>query len=52
MRSFAIWLSILLLAITVGWFWLLSHDLRFTRVDQVPDVKTASEPKTETKKAK
>lgn len=34
MRTWVIWLSLILLAITIGWFWLLSHDLRFTRADQ------------------
>ena len=51
MRSWVIWLSLLLLAVTVGWFWLLSHDLRFSRVDQA-EVKSAPEQKAEPKKGK
>ena len=49
MRSWVIWLSLLLLAVTVGWFWLLSHDLHFSRVD-LAEPKTAPEQKIEPKK--
>ena len=50
MRSWVIWLSFLLLAATLGWFWLLSHELRFTRVE--PDAKPpVAEQKTEAKKS-
>ena len=51
MRSLVIWFSLLLLAVTIGWFWLLSHDLRFSRVDQT-EVKPAAEQKAEPKKGK
>jgi len=51
MRSWVIWFSLLLLAVTIGWFWLLSHDLRFSRVDQT-EVKPAAEQKAEPKKGK
>jgi len=51
MRSWIIWVSFLLLAVTIGWFWLLSHDLRFSRVDQA-GVKPAQEQKVEPKSAK
>lgn len=46
MRTWVIWLSLFLLAITIGWFWLLSHDLQLTRTDQT-ETKIATEPKTE-----
>jgi hypothetical protein len=49
MRTWAIWISFLLLAATVGWFWLLSHDLQFTRNDQ-PEPKPPAEQRAETKK--
>lgn len=51
MRSWVIWLSFLLLAVTVGWFWLLSRDLRFSRVDQA-EIKAAPEQKVEPTQAK
>lgn len=51
MRSWIIWVSFLLLAVTIGWFWLLSHDLHFSRVDQA-DVKPVQEQKVEPKSAK
>ncbi len=51
MRSWIVWLSLLLLAVTVGWFWLLSHDLRFSRVDPA-EGKPPPEQKSEPKKAK
>jgi len=34
MRRWALWISLLLLALTLGWFWLLSNDLTFTRTDE------------------
>jgi hypothetical protein len=34
MRRWALWITLLLLAVTIGWFWLLSHDLTFTRLDE------------------
>ncbi len=34
MRRWHLWLSLLLLALTLGWFWLLSNDLTFTRLDE------------------
>ena len=49
MRSWVVWISLLLLAATVGWFWLLSHDLKFTRTDQ-PETKGAAEQKADAKK--
>jgi hypothetical protein len=51
MRPWVIWLSLVLLAVSIGWFWLLSHDLRFSRLDQV-EVKGAPESKAESRKAK
>lgn len=50
-RSWVVWLSLLLLAVSVGWFWLLSHDLGFTRSDQ-PEPKPPVEAKVETRKGK
>ena len=47
MRSWIIWISFLLLAVTLGWFWILSHDLTITRVN--PGVKAAAEQKSEAK---
>ena len=49
MRSWVVWISLLLLVATVGWFWLLSHDLKFTRTDQ-PEAKGAAEQKADAKK--
>ncbi len=43
MRAWLIWISFLLLVVSLGWFWLLSHDLVITRVEQ--DVKPAAEVK-------
>ncbi len=43
MRSWIIWISFLLLTLSLGWFWLLSHGLVITRVE--PDTKPASEVK-------
>ncbi len=34
MRRWVLWFSLILLAGTLGWFWLLSHDLTFTRLDE------------------
>ncbi|MCE9519507.1 MAG: hypothetical protein K8R87_08145 [Verrucomicrobia bacterium] len=51
MRSWVIWLSLFLIAITIGWFWLLSHDLRFSRVEP-SEIKPAAEQKTDDKKGK
>ena len=51
MRPWVIWLSLLLLAATIGWFWLLSHDLALTRVDQA-EPKPVPEQKAEPKKGK
>lgn len=33
LRSWPWWLTFLLLSITLGYFWLLSHDTSFARVD-------------------
>lgn len=46
MRSWVVWLSFILLAATIGWFWLLSHDLRFVRAEldgKTPPVETKSD---------
>ena len=49
MRKWPIWLSLILLAITVGWFWLVSRQLQFTRTEQeVP--RPAAEAKGDAKK--
>jgi hypothetical protein len=34
MRRWVVWISLLLLALSLGWFWLLSNDLAFTRTDE------------------
>lgn len=34
MRRWPLWISLLLLALSLGWFWLLSNDLTFTRADE------------------
>jgi len=34
MRRWALWLTLFIFAITLGWFWLLSHDLTFSRLDE------------------
>jgi hypothetical protein len=40
MRRWPLWISLLLLALSLGWFWLLSNDLTFTRLDEgKPDKK-------------
>lgn len=33
-RTWPWWITFLLIAASLGWFWLLSHDLAFTRVEQ------------------
>ena len=51
MRRWAVWLSLFIFAITLGWFWLLSHDLTFTRLDEgKPAADKKVDPKTEPKK--
>lgn len=32
-RTWPWWLTFLLIAASLGWFWLLSHDLSFSRVE-------------------
>jgi hypothetical protein len=32
-RSWFLWLTLLLIAASVGWFWLLAQDLRFSRIE-------------------
>jgi hypothetical protein len=48
MRRWPLWISLLLLALTLGWYWLLSNDLTFTRLDEG---KPEKDKKTETRKS-
>lgn len=48
MRSWLIWLSFLMLVVSLGWFWQLSHDLVIIRMES--DVKPSVEMKPEGKK--
>lgn len=46
MRRWVLWISLLLIALSLGWFWLLSNDLTFTRTDEGrPAVEKKGEPK-------
>ncbi|MEZ0275364.1 MAG: hypothetical protein ACAH88_10705 [Roseimicrobium sp.] len=36
LRSWFLWLSLILAAASIGWFWLLTQDLRFSRIEQEP----------------
>ena len=40
-RSWFLWLSLLLIAASVGWFWWLTQDLRFSRIEPEPPAATA-----------
>ncbi len=33
LRSWYFWLSLFLVALSLGWFWVLTHDLTFTRLE-------------------
>ncbi|RBP46560.1 hypothetical protein DES53_102951 [Roseimicrobium gellanilyticum] len=35
-RSWFLWLTLMLAAASVGWFWLLTQDLRFSRIEPEP----------------
>lgn len=39
-RAWPWWISLILIAVSLGWFWLLSLDLRFVRME--PDVRPAT----------
>lgn len=49
MRSWLVWLSFLMLVVSLGWFWLLSRDLVITRVES--EVKPPVEVKVDGKKS-
>lgn len=33
LRSWFFWLTLILAVISLGWFWLLSHELTFSRIE-------------------
>ncbi|HSJ03368.1 MAG: hypothetical protein ACAI34_20605 [Verrucomicrobium sp.] len=40
LRAWPWWISLILTAVSLGWFWMLSLDLRFVRVE--PDTRAAA----------
>ncbi len=48
MRAWLIWISFLLLVVSLGWFWLLSQGLVITRVES--EIKPSVEVKADAKK--
>lgn len=51
MRPWMLWLSLLLLAASIGWFWFLSSGIVFQKTDQT-EPRSAVEQKTEGRKEK